>query len=559
MKIFLILFLFFNLRCLVCDPVFSQWNANPALNTPVSVQAFDQQDERIISDMKGGAIIVWEDFRNDSIRGDVYVQRISSSGYPLWTLNGVNICTNDSDQGTISIKEDGFGGAILCWNDHRSGNRDIYAQRVDSSGNVLWQTNGVPVCVKPFDQTDSKIVSDGSGGAIVVWQDSSLLSKWDIYAQRVSGNGVVMWPAVGQTITIDGASQRSPRIREDGNGGAIIVWQDKLLGDFDIRAKRIDSLGGTVWGGTYGIPVCAAPRGQFYPRLETDGMGGAIIAWQDKRNMPNGIDSIYDIYAQRVNASGSVQWTMDGIPVNTSTGTQDILDMAPDGVNGVFLVWKDFRNGNDFDIYAQRVNPAGNILWTPNGAPVDTSPYDQASPSITGDGNGGAIIAFRDSGGISGDDISSVKIDGIGTIQWKSPIGIASRKQDLPRVVSDGAGGGIYVFMDKRDTLDWDIYAHHLFWNGTENGIHEEVSCFTSRCFPNPFSSSARVEFESANYNEVEFSVWSLIGSKVEIPFSISQNDITISRGNLRDGIYFYEIRIGENSVSKGKLILTTE
>lgn len=339
-------------------------------------------------------------------------------------------------------------------------------------------------------------------------------------------------------------------------GGAIIVWQDKQNGNYDIYAKRVNNLGNTVWGGQFGSAVCTAPRGQLYPILEPDGTGGAIIAWADKRNIfPSTIDTIYDIYAQRVGASGNMQWP-DGISVDTATGTQDILDMTPDGSGGAIIVWKDFRNGNDYDIYAQRVGSSG-VLWTPNGTPIDISAYDQASPSITGDGAGGAIIAFRDSGGVSGDDISSVKINSSGVIQWKSSVGTASRKQDFPRSVSDGAGGCIYTFMDKRDTVDWDIYAHHLYWNGTENGINESAGLITSKCFPNPFSYSTMIEFDNPNFEKISFVVYDVLGMKIEVPFTVSQNKITVSKGGLQIGIYFYEIKTNNNAVSKGKFILT--
>ena len=42
---------------------FSQWNANPAVNTPVSTAFVDQKSQKMVSDTKGGAIIAWEDFR----------------------------------------------------------------------------------------------------------------------------------------------------------------------------------------------------------------------------------------------------------------------------------------------------------------------------------------------------------------------------------------------------------------------------------------------------------------------------------------------------------------
>jgi hypothetical protein len=123
-------------------PCFSQWVTNPAVNTPVSVQPQDQQDVHLVSDGNHGAIVVWQDQRNDNDTtqsiADIFAQRIDLFGYNLWTANGAAICTNAADQGAPVIASDGNSGAIIAWVDRRNGNNDVYAQRIDASGNVLW-------------------------------------------------------------------------------------------------------------------------------------------------------------------------------------------------------------------------------------------------------------------------------------------------------------------------------------------------------------------------------------------------------------------------------------
>ena len=142
------LFLFcFSLMSIV-EVSFSQWNVSSAINTPVCVQPNNQHWQKMVTDSKGGVIIVWEDERNALLpdtSADIYVQRLDKNGFAKWTVNGVNICGNDSDQSKVAIIDDGFGGAIISWNDLRAGDMDVYAQRVDSSGNILWTADGVAV------------------------------------------------------------------------------------------------------------------------------------------------------------------------------------------------------------------------------------------------------------------------------------------------------------------------------------------------------------------------------------------------------------------------------
>jgi hypothetical protein len=62
-------------------------------------------------------------------------QKSSGNG---WLPDGVPISTEDNFRGFPQICSDGTGGAIITWRDKRSGSEyDIYAQRIDSSGNVI--------------------------------------------------------------------------------------------------------------------------------------------------------------------------------------------------------------------------------------------------------------------------------------------------------------------------------------------------------------------------------------------------------------------------------------
>jgi hypothetical protein len=109
--------------------------------------------------------------------------------------------TSAADQQyTPGIASDGSGGAVVTWWDNRDGastNIDVYAQRVDASGNVAWQKDGVTVCAASERQDSMQIVTDGLLGAIIVWEDSRGDDD-DIYAQRVRNLEVVNLPLVAK-------------------------------------------------------------------------------------------------------------------------------------------------------------------------------------------------------------------------------------------------------------------------------------------------------------------------------------------------------------------------
>jgi hypothetical protein len=456
------------------------WPGNPTVNVPICTASGNQEYPQIVSDSSGGAIITWYDNRSGDY--DIYARRVDASGAVQWTENGVPICTALYNQERLTIVSDGYGGAIITWQDERSGNYDIYAQRVDASGNVLWTKDGVAICTASYSQWFPAIASDGYGGAIITWRDERTYWYVDIYAQRVDASGKVLWWKDGVPICTASGGQYNPAIVSDGYGGAIITWKDERSGMYsdDIYAQRVDASGVTQWTAN-GVPICTASYDQWYPTIVSDDYGGAIITWQDHRS-----DS-WDIYAQRVDASGNVPWTKNGVPICTASGEQGDhynpkgLAIVSDGSGGAIITWMDERSsGSWWDIYAQRVDASGAVQWTIDGVAICTASNEQQYPTIVSDGYGGAIITWQDyrdgSYYIYNYDIYAQRVDASGVTQWTAngvPICTASNgqepTQEWPTIVSDGYGGAIITWQDKRGG-NYDIYAQRVFSDGSLSG-----------------------------------------------------------------------------------------
>ncbi len=535
---------------------FSQWNTNNSINTGVAVVPKSQNSVHTVSDGNGGIVMAWDDNRNSATtQDDIYAQRLNKSGIRKWTLYGTSICNSAGVQKNSSIVDADNGSAIIVWEDNRNGNYDIYAQKIDSSGNILWATNGVAVCNKTTTQKSPKIVGDNAGGAIIVWEDS-LNFYWDIYAQRISSSGTLLWSSGGVSICSASNTQANPRVDEDGLGGAIFTWQDKRNNtDYDIYAQRINSSGVVQWA-TNGVVICNSINTQSNPRIEPDGSNGALIGWMDKRN---GLDN--NIYIQRINSSGVVQWTTNGVSVCSATNNQSALDMKYIGTSGIVLSWKDDRASANA-IYSQLVSLSGVPQLTSNGIQLSNS-LKSLSPNVISDGNGGAIVAWQDST-ILGWDIVSQKIDSNGNIVWNSGGKIVSSANDDQQYVSqvtDGNGGAIYAWEDRRNGSDNDIYAHHLYDNGTEFVGLKELSSsniYQSICFPNPISSNSKIQIINNKLNkDWEITVLDVFGSIVNKSSLNSNQVFDINANNYNAGIYFYFVSLKEeSSVVKGSFTI---
>jgi len=222
----------------------------------------------------------------------VLLATVSLSAVPLspssaqWAEGNVVLCTDFYTQQNPLVVPDGAGGAIVVWEDSRSGNWDIYAQRIDAAGSALWTANGVVVSAADNDQVDPCVASDGAGGVIVAWRDTRW-AGWDIYAQRIDASGAAKWTANGIEVCTQAASQSQPVIASDGSGGAVIAWYETRSGESDIYAQRVNASGDTLWAAD-GISVCSAPNYQSDPAIAANEYGETTICWMDSRSGTNG-------------------------------------------------------------------------------------------------------------------------------------------------------------------------------------------------------------------------------------------------------------------------------
>lgn len=440
---------------LLCPLVEAQWSNNPAINTAICTNAGTQFNPVTATDGAGGMIVAWADDRNGSYK-DVYAQLISASGVLQWPSGGVAICTAAGAQTDVRIASDGSGGAVITWTDNRTFTGDnIYAQRINASGAVQWTADGIAICTSASTQSNRAIISDGSGGAILTWEDLRNLNNRDIYAQRINTSGAALWTTDGVAICTAGQPQTNPVLCGDGSSGAVLAWEDFRTGnDRDIYAQKIDASGTVQWTAN-GVAICTSGLNQFVPAILGDGSGGAFIVWEDYRMTQ------WDIYAQRIGMSGSVSWTANGVVISAAANNQMVPVLASDGAGGAIVAWEDVRGGTYYDIYAQRFDPSGAVQWTSNGVAVSTSSFDQRIPAITEDGSGGAIIAWYDFRGGSNYDIYAQRLAANGTSQWTtngSAMSTAGSNQTYPLILFDGIGGALLAWTDLRNG-NADIYA----------------------------------------------------------------------------------------------------
>ena len=427
---------------------------------------------QVTEDGNGGAIVTWMDARHDPSGNDpwIYAQRLDSSGNTLWQKNGVPICGAELITWP-NVVPDSAGGAIVTWGDAREWPKwQVFAQRVDAAGNVLWKADGVTICDESgygdFEGPRPRLAVDGNGGAIIAWPDyrRGVPDLPDIYAQRVAGNGSTLWADNGLRVSPLPDNHSQPLVCSDESGGAIVSFTGPNLSQL---VQRIDGNGNPLWPEA-GVQVLG-PRPEDSltqdMAMVPDGMGGALFNWSEDRNYRM---QCYDVYCQRVNGAGQVLWKADGVPVlvvdRDDSGFAECTAVA-DGTGGGIITWVDRRAGEHNKLYAQRVDAAGKTRWRKNGTVVAGDNVDKIFPTIAADGQGGGIINWLD-GNIDEPRFPRLqRVGSDGGLMW----GLAGVRPCTTRVAneycpmtSDAAGDVIMCWGDLRSGGEANIYAQKV-------------------------------------------------------------------------------------------------
>jgi hypothetical protein len=481
----------------VAAPAFAAWPNQPAVNLPVCNATGDQRVPDIVSDGAGGAYITWSDERSGLAR--VYAQHVLVSGIvdPGWPANGLTVCSVVSQQGNPHLVSDGAGGAIVSWEDTRSGSSwQVCANHLRSTGlDPAWPAAGRVLSNTPGPQNYSSAVSDGAGGAFVVWMDlrTYATSGVDLYAQHVLATGTLdpAWPATARGVCTAAGNIGTLQIANDGFGNLLAFWSDSRSGNWDLYASRVLASGvvDPAWPAS-GLAVTTAPGDQNPGTILPNGSGGMFIAWDD--------GSVGKVYAQQVLTNGSAAWP-GGLLTNTGGGWQFGERLVTDGAGGAYLAWTDSRTGS-YTLFGQHLLPTGvDPAWSALGTQLVFASGDRFLTMATSDNAGGSFLVWADYHTGAADIYATHLKAGLPDPTWPAGYGrsmsTAVGDQYPYTCVSDGAGGMLTAWQDPR-AGQLDIYTQRVGRHGYLGTPEPEIASVTD--VPNDQGGKVKVAWNAS-------------------------------------------------------------
>lgn len=457
---------------------YAQWNPSPKENNPVLLygkKGVAQITNPVsVSDKNGGMYIGWIENRNANSGNDIFLIHLLSSGLvdPAFPEEGLTICNASGSQSGLSMMEDGNGGVLLSWTDSRnsaSTSGDIYAQRISREGLAMWTPNGKVI---------SEMSPNESAPVLALVSESQVAICWRYFANSMdltlnflsleSGNKMLSSDVVVNNLS---NNQSNQQIIPDGKEGCIVVWTDGRVSNAQsgIFSQRYNKNGMALWA-EGGLAVrTGTGSNTTAPQLVSDGTEGAVLAWSDNRNG----GSNADIYIQRVSGMGNPMWTAEGIQVTAAAG-QQLLPAIVKSDQQFIVSWNDGQNTPiNIDLYGQAFSMNGTALWNA-GAPLaintetGNQPVLNNAPVMVPDGLGGSFIVWDDRrNGAGDDDIYAQYVNASGVLEWPAagnPISAVSGSNQASPVATAGLNGSIIVaWRDSRSSMTYgEIYASNV-------------------------------------------------------------------------------------------------
>ena len=306
-----------------------------------------------------------------------------------YTPDGTLLCTDQfgtaGDETVTGIRVDTLAPAVYVSGDTTGvlgaaavGASDIYVRRYDLDCNPQWTTQ-FGSAGSDTATANLGLTPDGSALFVAATTDGALAGELnaggtDVFVQQLFTDGTLgCHDQFGSAFNeVGGIVLNSPLLMVGATTGTALGDTDGLLARYDLNCQSVwstqfgtagdDSVGGLGLG-----PDDADPEALFVGGSTTDAFAGQTLAGTS------------DLYLQRYDLDGSLQWTRQFGVTGSRTG------IAADGKPDIILnspivgiagetdgAFKGFANAGGKDIVIRQYDLDGNELWTKQlGSPDD--------------------------------------------------------------------------------------------------------------------------------------------------------------------------------------------
>ena len=223
-------------------------------------------------------------------------QHFTSTGKKLWgnqgkTIQETNLAESNGWSFTFyNAVSDGKGGAILVFNDWKNfsdPNLDVVAQRISYKGKILWKDGAVVTQASGHQQHECSIPA-GKGGVFVIISQIIKSTQNQLFVYRLNPKGKHKWAESGILLSDPINMGLDYGVCGYFNGKRLpLIWTHQLYAyssNYDILTAQLTRKGKLI-GDPARTMLVDAQEGQFTRDIAYNTSSGCFFAaWDDYRN-----------------------------------------------------------------------------------------------------------------------------------------------------------------------------------------------------------------------------------------------------------------------------------
>ncbi|HNX00452.1 MAG TPA: T9SS type A sorting domain-containing protein [Candidatus Cloacimonadota bacterium] len=363
-------------------------SASEVWNTPTCIRHGDdiQWKGNAAETNDGNVIYTWSDMHTGSRM--VYCQEFSKQGNPLW-LEPLALDNGGGNQQFPCIVRASTFELVICWIDYSENSYgNIYAQRINLNGTVIWQTGKKLVNSSVNYKYDLKLVAGNNGRVYIFWEDYRN-NNLDIYGQCLNSLGAQQWTTEGKQLTFMPYDDTNALVVNDTYNGFMMGYNYKHGGNVYSFINHYNDYGNMSWD----IPLQIDPGHSkvTLTSLKPYLAASYIYTW----NYYDGDEN--HISMQRIDSSAHTYWDEPLIPDTYITGKHVLNSQCAVTLdNKIDVTWEVVDDITyEKNLMFQKCNGDGTLDGSPITLPLSiicnrTLPY-----TLVSDMNGGCYIAYR--------------------------------------------------------------------------------------------------------------------------------------------------------------------
>jgi hypothetical protein len=443
----------------------------------------------------------------------------------------------------LSVQQTSDNGYVVTgWTcSSGAGGADIYLLKTDSLGDTLWtKTYG-----GGLDEQGLSVQQTFDNGFIIAgWTVTFGAGDLDIYLIRTDSLGDTLWTGTYGSVARDKACS----VLQISDGGFVVAGCYTWFGSADVSLIRVAPNNCPVWWCNYG-----GDYHDYAYSMKATSDGGYIIAGETRSFGP-GTPNKPNVYLLKTNVNGDTIWTKTYGTVENEVG----YAVRQTADSGYIITGSGSDQSGNPSMLLIKTDPEGNSIWTKT--------YCGA-----GRANGYAVVETDDGGflavGETVDDIYMIKLNANGDSVWAKIFG--GDYIDAAQAIEKTHDSG-YIITGYTQSLSMNRnvwlakIAPDTF--GVEDNNIQDLATMEILIHPNPFYRNVCIEFDLFfGEDPTEFSIYDISGRLVKKLYynsSPSNNHIRITWDGYDDtgkqlpaGVYFLHARQRDFSNIK-KLIL---